>query len=118
MTNDGTKKDYGKDRWDLLPWRSVEQVVKVLSFGSKKYGDENWKLVENLDKRYFAASMRHELAYINSEDRDDSNDDESGLHHLAHKICCDLFRLEHCLAEQKKLDKARNRDYIPDENQL
>ena len=111
ILNNGLKKDQGKDRWDLVPWSAVEQVVKVLSFGAKKYGDENWKKVENLDQRYFAASMRHELQYKNSADRDDANDEESGLHHLAHKICCDLFRLENELQKKKTLDKAPANDY-------
>jgi len=109
--NEGLKQDQGKDRWDLLPYSAVEQVVKVLSFGANKYGDENWKKVENLDQRYFAASMRHEMKYKHSVDRDDANDDESGLHHLAHKICCDLFRLENELQKKNLLDKAPANDY-------
>jgi hypothetical protein len=110
ILNNGSKKDHGKDRWDLLPWYAVEQVVKVLSFGAKKYGDENWKKVENLDQRYFAASMRHEIAYKSGQ----GPDDESGLHHLAHKICCDLFRLQSEINKKKSLDKETDIDYNSD----
>jgi len=34
--------------------------------------------------------MRHELALATGE----THDPETGAHHLAHKLCCDLFRLE------------------------
>lgn len=108
--NEGNKQDHGKDRWDLLPWYAVQEVVKVLTFGANKYGDENWKKVENLDQRYFAASMRHEIAYKSGQ----GPDDESGLHHLAHKICCDLFRLESELQEKNLLDKNPIKYYHSD----
>jgi hypothetical protein len=88
--NDGKKYDGEKPRWDLLPWLAMNEVVKVLTMGAKKYGDDNWKMLENLDDRYLSASMRHEFAY----QMGDRIDEESGLHPLAHKICSDLFRLQ------------------------
>lgn len=97
--NEGVKHDTEKDRWDLVPYHAMQEVVKVLTFGAKKYGDDNWKMIINLDQRYFAASMRHEICYKNRSGTADVCDGESGLHHLAHKICCDLFRLENSLEE-------------------
>ena len=83
----GSKYDAGKPRWDLLPWGEVEQVVKVLTYGAKKYSDNNWVHVENPRRRYFAAAMRHTTAWFMGE----KNDAETGCSHLAHAICCLLF---------------------------
>lgn len=73
------------------------EVGRVLSFGAAKYGDHNWQQLERAEQRYKAAAMRHELAISSGE----VNDPESGLVHLAHKICCDLFRLELLLREDR-----------------
>ena len=89
----GMKQDADKPRFDLLladmPL-ALEAVVRVLTYGAARYGDGNWQYVDNADRRYLAASTRHELALHTS----DTHDDETGEHHLAHKLCCDLFRLE------------------------
>jgi hypothetical protein len=66
----------------------MEEVVKVLTNGAKKYGDGNWKSVENKQPRYFAAAMRHMVAW---QIGDEIDDPESGHHHLAHAICHLLF---------------------------
>lgn len=84
-----TKHDEGKDRWDLLPFAEIQEVVKVLTFGAGKYGAHNWRTVENPQDRYFAAAMRHITAYQLGE----AADQESGLNHLAHAICCLLFMM-------------------------
>lgn len=85
----GEKFDTDKDRWDLLPWEATRQIVLVLTYGAKKYDDNNWQLVENADKRYFAALLRHIVAWV----RGEKNDPESSLPHLAHAACCILFLL-------------------------
>ena len=79
----------GKLRWDLLPYREVGQVVDILTYGAEKYADDNWKFVSDKEKRYFAAAMRHLVAWKEGE----RNDKESGKPHLAHAICCLLFLL-------------------------
>lgn len=86
----GRKYDNEKPRWDLLPWKGAEEVVGVLTFGAKKYGPDNWRSVEGSRWRYFAAAMRHLVAWWSGE----STDPESGFKHLAHAICCLLFLLE------------------------
>ena len=83
----GIKYDQDKPRWELLPLREVEDVVKVLTAGSKKYSDENWKKIDNIQDRYFSAAMRHMTAQRNGE----VLDKETGLPHLSHAICCLLF---------------------------
>lgn len=94
----GRKADAEKPRLDLLVEgmpRALEEVARVLTFGSQKYADHNWQHVDRAQQRYLAAGMRHELALAAGEARDP----ETGLHHLAHKLCCDLFRLELALRE-------------------
>lgn len=93
----GTKFDGMKDRWDLLPWREVGEVVKVLTHGAVKYSDDNWKHVDNLRGRYLAAAHRHLAAWTCGE----RNDRESGLSHLAHAVCC-LFFLMWADTENKR----------------
>lgn len=88
--NVGRKDDQGKDRWDLVPWAAVTQVVKVLTFGANHYGDDNWRRVEGWRKRYFAAACRHLTRWVLGE----RTDPATGLHHLAHAACCVLFLLE------------------------
>jgi hypothetical protein len=86
----GAKADSGKPRYDLLPWAALARVVDVLTFGAKKYGDDNWRTVPNARARYLAAAFRHFVAYAKGE----TLDPESGLPHLAHAMCCLLFILD------------------------
>jgi hypothetical protein len=79
---EGTKLDSGKLRWDLLPLSEVSDVVEVYTRGAAKYGDNNWKLVVSPIDRYFAALMRHLVAWRSGE----RVDCEWGTHHLAHVI--------------------------------
>lgn len=83
----GRKDDAGKARWDLLPFAELEQVVLVLNHGAEKYGEDNWQKVASPRRRYFAACVRHLIAWWKGE----VNDKDSNLPHLAHAICCLLF---------------------------
>jgi len=83
----GTKADAEKPRWDLLPLSLLTPVVRVLTFGARKYADDNWQHVPNARRRYFAACMRHLAAWQSGEKRDP----ESGESHLAHALCCLIF---------------------------
>jgi hypothetical protein len=87
MTGPGLKFDQGKNRVELLPVRALLEVSKVLTFGAAKYGANNWQGVEAI--RYFGAGDRHRWARRLGE----MNDPESGLPHMAHASCCDLFLL-------------------------
>lgn len=90
MSNDGKKYDRGKARFDLIPPKAELEVAKVLTFGAEKYGANNWMLVDRPQERYLAAARRH----INELQRGHATDDETGLSHLAHAVCCLLFLLE------------------------
>ena len=80
-----TKYDEDKVRWDLVPYKELESVAKVMTFGAKKYADNGWKGVSK--ERYLAALMRHFVAYMDGE----IIDPESGLPHMAHIRCNALF---------------------------
>jgi hypothetical protein len=104
----GKKYDDGKLRYDLIPPHALEQVTRVLTFGAAKYGDNNWKITKP-ESRYTAAAMRHGEAYRKGE----KFDKESGIHHLAHRICCDLFLLQIDMeALNDSLNKALNPDNL------
>lgn len=85
----GVKYDQDKPRWDLLEYQEIEELVKVLTMGAKKYSDQNWKLIDNIPDRYFAAAMRH----LTSWRKGDKLDNESGLPHLAHAMACLMFMM-------------------------
>lgn len=78
---EATRHDKGKPRWDLLPFRSLEQLVLVYTFGASKYADNNWRKGMAWS-RCFASCLRHMYAWKMGE----KNDPESNLPHLAHAI--------------------------------
>lgn len=104
----GLKYDDGKIRMDLIPWNSIDEVMKVMTFGANKYTPGGWKTVPDGLARYEAALIRHLSAYKQGEEIDK----ESGLPHLAHMACNALFMLSYykdksCsahYAEEKKVD--------------
>ena len=85
----GLKYDTGKSRLDLVQWPLVTGIGDVLAYGAKKYEANNWQHVANGDARYFAAAMRHLIAYRSGE----VLDPESGLNHLAHAATNLMFLL-------------------------
>jgi hypothetical protein len=87
----GHKDDLGKIRWDLMPWSSIEEMAKVMTYGANKYGDTNWKKLPDADNRYFAAAMRHITSYRLGE----NTDTESGLPHLMHAAISLVLMHEH-----------------------
>ena len=78
MKNEPLKYDQGKLRWDLLPFRELDQVADIYTFGSIKYEANSWQNVEK--ERYHAALLRHISKYMQGE----VLDEESQKHHLAH----------------------------------
>lgn len=82
------KFDTNKADWSMMPWDSVEEILKVLEFGKQKYSAWNWSQGEGFKySRVFNSLLRHLFAWFRGED----NDPESGLSHLAHAGCNVLF---------------------------
>lgn len=75
-----------KLKWSLVDFKSLEDMVRVLEFGAKKYDTDNWK--KGLPTKEIVESMlRHIYAYLDGEDLDP----ESGLPHIGHIQCNALF---------------------------
>jgi hypothetical protein len=90
-TTGGRKFDGGKPQYGLLPPLALEETAKVLTFGAQKYEPDNWKFVPDSKRRYFDALQRHLWQWKQGE----QNDQETGLSHLAHAMCCLMFLYEH-----------------------
>jgi len=78
----GDKFDADKPMWDLFMWRAALGVVRVLTYGAKKYSAHNWEKGIKYS-RLFAAAQRHLSAYWLGA----NIDPESNLPHLDHAIC-------------------------------
>jgi hypothetical protein len=98
---DFRKDDGGKPRFRLIPPYAELEVVKVLTHGGDKYGDDNWKNCDDWD-RYIDALGRHLNAYR----RGEINDPETDMHHLAHLMCCALFLLDRDLTARDFLETS------------
>lgn len=83
----GQKFDSGKLQWHLLDMSLLEDTVKVLMVGAKKYSPNNWQLVEDAKERYYNAAMRHLTAWK----RGEKLDPDDRLPHLAHLMCNVIF---------------------------
>lgn len=85
----GVKYDSDKLEYSLLPKGVLTPILKVLSFGKKKYAADNWMKVDNPKERYYNAMQRH----INQWWEGEKYDSETGENHLAHAACCLMFLL-------------------------
>jgi hypothetical protein len=88
--------DDGKPRVDLLQFRALLEVAKVMTWAEQKYGERNW---EHHAKKWtwgqlFGSAGRHLFYWIAGE----NNDPQSGLNHLAHAAWNVLSLLELVLA--------------------
>lgn len=86
----GRKDDKEKNRLDLVEPEFIEGIGEVLTFGANKYEPNNWQKVEDAENRYYAAALRHLIAWRKGE----KTDPESGLSHLDH-VACNIMFLKH-----------------------
>lgn len=97
-----------KPRWELLPWDAVEEVVEILTFGAKKYEDNNWARGARWG-RYMRAAISHITQWWRGEDLDP----ETGKSHLAHAVCCIIFLMEYQRNGWGRDDRFRGPDNAP-----
>jgi len=84
--SEGRKDDQGKLPYDLIAPEALEELAKVLKFGSIKYAPRNWE--KGMDwSRVYAALQRHLWAWWGGE----HTDPETGFSHLSHALCCLMF---------------------------
>ncbi len=82
----------GKIRHDLVaPW-ALNEIARVYTYGTVKYDDDNWWKGLRWKRDVFGCVLRHVWKWF----RGEINDDESGLHHLAHAAwnCMALMEYE------------------------
>lgn len=104
------KLDDEKLRFDLVPISPMREVVRVLTLGARKYADDNWQVVPDPRRRYYAATMRHLDRWWGGETRDP----ELGTHHLANATCCLLFLMWFDLEDNRSVGQAGKRGGEPD----
>lgn len=76
------KYDEGKTDWLILPNDSLQQIVKALKYGEKKYSRGNFAKGKGLKySRLLNSLLRHIYTFANPNKSD--IDKESGIHHLA-----------------------------------
>ena len=92
------KTDDGKTLMGCLPPNALMATARVLTFGARKYGRDNWHRVDAWS-RYYDALQRHLFAWWSGEDKDP----DTGETHLAHAACCLLF-----LAELEALKRSND----------
>lgn len=76
---EGLRYNDGKRRLDLVPQSMVDGVADVLTFGAKKYAENNWK--KGMKWSTVIASLERHLAALK---RGEDFDPESGLLHIDH----------------------------------
>lgn len=86
----GVKDNRGKPRVDLLPFRPLLAVGRVLGFGAAKYKPHNWRLGLGWSDT-IGSALRHVFAFADGEDIDP----ESGECHVDNAICQLLFLSEY-----------------------
>lgn len=86
----GTKYDDAKTPLALLPPECLEEIAKVLAFGSRKYSDWNWAGGFKWSRLY-SSTLRHLFAHMKGE----QIDPETKLSHLAHAGANVLFLIYH-----------------------
>lgn len=86
------KHDQGKPDFSMISYELMEMVARVRDFGKIKYSRNNWQKGFKVT-RSCAAALRHIFLFLSGQ----TNDEESGLSHLGHAVCC----LEHAIYDMK-----------------
>lgn len=81
----------GKIRLELIPPEVILGLGEVLTHGAEKYSEWSWLEVIDPVNTYYAALMRHLLAWKNGEIKDKS----SGLSHMKHVLANAMFLLHY-----------------------
>lgn len=89
----GAKLDAGKNRLGLVLFgfsRALQAVGEVGTYGAEKYTDNGWVEVQDGERRYTDAMLRHLMREATGEERDPDTD----LRHAAHAAWNALARLD------------------------
>lgn len=75
-------------RFDLIDAKAMFEMAKVLDHGARKYGENNWRLIDVDD--HLNHLLMHTFAYLSGDRTDD---------HLSHILCRATFALGVTLQE-------------------
>lgn len=78
-SGDGSRKDFGKAPWQLLPYDALEEVVRVYGIGAAKYQPRGWEAGMDWSRMY-GPLQRHLKKWWQDGESIDTTD---GQHHLA-----------------------------------
>lgn len=104
MEEGGKKFDQGKSQHDLIPYESLEEIAKVLTFGCIKYSRSDWAKGIKFS-RLLSAAYRHMGKFNAGEDIDP----ESNLHHIAH-AATNLIMLLYLMKHKPEMDDRWSKD--------
>ena len=103
------KYDTGKLCWNYFPWEAAAAVLKVMTFGSDKYGWNNWRLAKPQDhNRIWSAALRHMLAHLAGV----KADPETGFPPLWHAACCLMFLCELTMPPQEEAEVSKEQQTL------
>ena len=110
------KFDFGKLRWDLIPYDSLEKLVEVFTHGAAKYDDENWRNGMSWKRMYRAA-----LSHLQKAFRGRDIDEDSGCLSLAmtawYCLCLIHFQMQGIGKDDRILDLYSQKFTISTGNQ-
>lgn len=97
--NQSVKNDYKdhKLRWDLLPLKEIEDIVKVYTAGADKYGPNKWQGLPDGYNRYKGAMLRHLMEY----EKGNVVDEETDCLHLA-AVAWNAIAMLYCSKQSKE----------------
>lgn len=104
----GVKYDENKIRYDLIPPECLKSIADVYTFGSVKYGDNNWQTLPDFYNRYYSALMRH----LEADRMGEKYDEESGRLHLSHAAWNAIALLFNALKLEKGYDNNERKEMI------
>lgn len=91
-----------KAAMSLIPGKPMLEVGKVFAFGAKKYAKNSWRNPPYTVSAHLDALGRH-LAYVQT--KEDVNEEDGGVYHLAQVATRALMALEQILVDPKMDDR-------------
>lgn len=97
--NQSIKNDFkdNKLRWDLLPLKEIEDIVRVYTAGANKYGPNKWQDLPDGYNRYKGALLRHLMEY----EKGNIVDEETGCLHIA-QVAWNAIAMLYCSKQKDK----------------
>lgn len=108
ITEHADRYNIGKTRYSLSPDYALNQMAKVMTFGAKKYADDNWR--KGLSFTSCLDSLERHIAKFKI---GQDYDEETGLHHLAHAMANCSFIMEYSLTHPELDDRQHQYLHIP-----